>query len=324
MEEKYNFELMWSKKIEKNISTIVSNTIKNYKKNDSITHIHKYPIPSKEIIIHILNDMFEILYPGYFTKKNLNNANIQYYLGDKVLNVYEKLSKEIANSYRHEHIIKNNKCEFCDESIKKGIESSLYLLENISKIRDLLALDIQAAFDGDPAAKSYHEIVFSYPGLFAITVHRIAHVLYKKNIPLIPRIMSEYSHSITGIDIHPGAKIGKNFFIDHGTGVVIGETCIIGNNVKIYQGVTLGALSFPKDEKGKLLKGLQRHPIIEDNVTIYSGATILGGKTIIGKNSTIGGNVWIVSSIPPNSKVILAKSEKNIIIAENKKGKNHK
>ena len=322
MEEKYNFELMWSENIEKKISSIVLNTIKNYKKNNLITHIHKYPIPSKEEIIYILNNLFEILYPGYFTDKNLNNANIQYYLGDKISNVYEKLSKQIANSFRHEHIIKNNKCELCDKSIKKGIEATLYLLENIPNIRDFLSLDVQAAYDGDPAAKSFNEIVFSYPGLFAITVHRIAHVLYEKNIPLIPRIMSEYSHSLTGIDIHPGAKIGKYFFIDHGTGVVIGETCIIGNNVKIYQGVTLGALSFPKDEKGKLLKGLQRHPIIEDNVTIYSGATILGGKTIIGKNSTIGGNVWIVSSIPSNSKVILANSEKNIIIAENKK--NHK
>ena len=319
MEEKYNFELMWSEKIEKKVSLIVSNTIKNYKKNNFITHIHKYPIPSKEEIILILNNLFEILYPGYFTNKNLNNANIQYYLGNKISNVYEKLSKEIANSFRHEHKIINNKCEFCDESIKKGIDSTLYLLENIPKIRDLLSLDVQAAYDGDPAAKSFNEIVFSYPGLFAITVHRIAHILYEQEIPLIPRIMSEYSHNLTGIDIHPGAKIGKYFFIDHGTGVVIGETCIIGNNVKIYQGVTLGALSFPKDEKGKLLKGLQRHPIIEDNVTIYSGATILGGKTVIGKNSIVGGNVWVVSSVPPNSKVTLANSDKNIIIAENKK-----
>jgi serine O-acetyltransferase len=180
-------------------------------------------------------------------------------------------------------------------------------------------MDVQAAYDGDPAAKSFNEIVFSYPGLFAITVHRIAHVLFEKKTQLIPRIMSEYSHSLTGIDIHPGAKIGKYFFIDHGTGVVIGETCIIGDNVKIYQGVTLGALSFPKDDKGNLLKGLQRHPIIENNVTIYSGATILGGKTVFGKNSVIGGNVWIISSIPENSKVILADTENNIIISKNKK-----
>lgn len=177
-------------------------------------------------------------------------------------------------------------------------------------------MDVKSAYDGDPAAKSFNEIVFSYPGIFAITVHRIAHLLYEKNVPLIPRMMSEYSHSLTGIDIHPGAKIGDNFFIDHGTGVVIGETCIIGNNVKIYQGVTLGALSFPKDEKGKLLKGLQRHPKIEDNVTIYSGATILGGKTVIGKNSIIGGNVWIVSSIPRNSKVTLSDAENKIVIKE--------
>lgn len=319
MKDKYNFELMWSKNIENKITSIVSNMVKNYKKNDHITHIHKYPLPSKDEIINIINDLFEILFPGYFTNKTLNNANMQYYLGDKITDVYENLSREIANSYRYEHIIKNKKCELCDDSIKKGMEITLYLLDNISRIRNLLSMDVQAAFDGDPAAKSFNEIVFSYPGLYTITIHRIAHILYEKNIPLIPRIMSEYSHSRTGIDIHPGAKIGKYFFIDHGTGVVIGETCIIGNNVKIYQGVTLGALSFPKDEKGNLLKGLQRHPIIEDNVTIYSGATILGGKTVIGKNSVIGGNVWIVSSIPANSKVIVANSDKNIIITENKK-----
>ena len=316
MKNKYNIEIMWTKNIENRISNVVSNIIKNYDKDDSIVLIHKHPIPSKKIIIKIIKDFFDVLYPGYFTDKELNKANISYYLGNKISNILEKLSEEIANSFRHEHIIKNNTCELCDQSIKKGIEASLFLLENIPKIRDDLSLDVKAGYDGDPAAKSFNEIVFSYPGLFAITIHRIAHILYEKKTPLIPRIMSEYSHSLTGIDIHPGAKIGKYFFIDHGTGVVIGETCIIGNNVKIYQGVTLGALSFPKDEKGKLLKGLQRHPIIENNVTIYSGATILGGKTIIGKNSVIGGNVWIVSSIPPNSKVRLANTENKIVISK--------
>lgn len=319
MSKKYKIEVMWSKKVESRISKIVSFISKNYSDDETIAHIHKYPIPSKEAIIDILKDIFDILYPGYFTDKELNNANINYYLGDKVTGILEKLSEEIANSFRHEHIIKNRTCELCDESIEKGIDATLYLLENIPLLRDYLKLDVQAAFDGDPAAKSFNEIVFSYPGLFAITVHRIAHLLYKKGIPLIPRIMSEYSHSRTGIDIHPGATIDKYFFIDHGTGVVIGETCKIGKNVKIYQGVTLGALSFPKDEKGILLKGLQRHPIIEDNVTIYSGATILGGETVIGKNSVIGGNVWIVSSIPPDSKVTMADSEQKITIIENKK-----
>ncbi|MCK4796019.1 MAG: serine acetyltransferase [Spirochaetes bacterium] len=314
MKSKYNKEIIWTQNIENKISSIVSNIIKSYEKKDSIAHIHKYPIPSKDAIINILKDLFDILYPGYFTDKELNKTNIHYYIGNKTVNVLEKLSEEIAKSFRHEHIIKNNICELCDESIKNGTDIALFLLENIPEIRKKLSLDVKAAYDGDPAAKCFNEIVFSYPGLFAITVHRIAHILYEKNTPLIPRIMSEYSHSLTGIDIHPGANIGEYFFTDHGTGIVIGETCIIGKNVKIYQGVTLGALSFPKDEKGKLLKGLQRHPIIEDNVTIYSGATILGGKTVIGKNSIIGGNVWLVSSIPPNSKVTLAGKENKIII----------
>jgi serine O-acetyltransferase len=164
-------------------------------------------------------------------------------------------------------------------------------------------MDIQAAYDGDPAARSMMEVVMSYPGLFAIVVHRVAHVLYRANIPLIPRIMSEYAHSRTGIDIHPGAKIGPGFFIDHGTGVVIGETCEIGKNVKLYQGVTLGALSFEKDADGRLVKGTKRHPNVEDNVVIYAGATILGGKTTIGANSVIGGNVWLTRSVPPETKV---------------------
>ena len=192
--------------------------------------------------------------------------------------------------------------------MEKGIDVTLYLIESIPELRKILTLDVKAAYEGDPAAKSYNEIIFSYPGLFAITVHRIAHILYEKDIPLIPRIMSEYAHSLTGIDIHPGAKIGKSFFIDHGTGVVIGETCIIGDNVKIYQGVTLGGKSFPKDQNGNIIRGQKRHPTIEDNVTIYAGATILGGETVIGKNSIIGGNVWITESIPPNSKVTLSEN----------------
>jgi serine O-acetyltransferase len=316
MKNKLYKDIMWSKEIEKKINSIVEKINDSFKKDDNISHIHKYPLPSKDKIINIIDMLFDIIYPGYFCYDEVNNININFYIGKKISDILDILSQEIAKSFRHEHIIKNNVCELCDESTEKGIEASLYLLENIPTLRKMLSKDVKSAYDGDPAAKSFNEIIFSYPGLYAITVHRIAHLLYKKDIPLIPRIMSEYSHSLTGIDIHPGAQIGENFFIDHGTGVVIGETCVIGNNVKIYQGVTLGALSFPKDEKGNLIKGLQRHPTIEDNVTIYSGATILGGKTVIGKNSVIGGNVWIVSSIPPNSKVMLADTDKNLIIKQ--------
>jgi serine O-acetyltransferase len=187
-------------------------------------------------------------------------------------------------------------------------EAAQYLLSQLPKIRELLKGDVGAAFDGDPAAKSYEEIVVSYPCIIAIATYRIAHELYLKDVPLIPRIMSECAHSKTGIDIHPGARISKNFFIDHGTGVVIGETTIIGENVKIYQGTTLGALSFPKDERGKIIKGGKRHPTIEDNVTIYAEATILGDVTI-GKGATVGGNVWIKQSVPAGTTVSAANAD---------------
>jgi serine O-acetyltransferase len=177
-------------------------------------------------------------------------------------------------------------------------------VSRLPEVRRLIDTDVQAAYEGDPAATSRMEVVMAYPGLYAVTVHRLAHELYKLKVPVIPRVMSELAHSRTGIDIHPGAVIGERFFIDHGTGVVIGETTVIGNNVKIYQGVTLGALSFPKDEKtGMLRKGHKRHPNVEDNVVIYAGATILGGDTVIGHDSEIGGNVWLMESIPPNSRV---------------------
>jgi serine O-acetyltransferase len=189
-------------------------------------------------------------------------------------------------------------CTLCAEGVTEAF------MKKLPEIRRMLQEDISAAYDGDPAAMSKIEVAMAYPGLFAITVHRVAHLLYQLKVPLLPRVMSEYAHSKTGIDIHPGASIGEHFFIDHGTGVVIGETCVIGRNVKIYQGVTLGALSFPKDEKtGALVKGIKRHPNVEDNVVIYAGATILGGDTVIGHDSEIGGNVWLMQSIPPYSRV---------------------
>jgi serine O-acetyltransferase len=196
-------------------------------------------------------------------------------------------------------------CISCDE---QGKNTAMAFTKELPRLRTMLAKDVQAAFDGDPAAKSYDEIIFSYPGLFAVTVHRLAHELYKQRVPLIPRIMSEYAHSETGIDIHPGATVGESFFIDHGTGVVIGETTVIGNRVRIYQGVTLGALSLSKDEVEKL-RTEKRHPDIEDDVVVYSGATILGGETVIGARSVIGGNVWITASVPPDTRVFIKKPE---------------
>lgn len=299
-------KILESKNFEKRMPQLINNLVDNLRNNSFFNHIEKYLIPSKKKIINILDSIVNLIFPGYFIDKDLTYINLPNYVSGLVYDIFENLSMEIAKSFRHNHKINDELCDICDECLNKGVDVSLYLLEKIPELRELLTLDVKAAFEHDPAAKSYNEIIFSYPGLFAITTHRIANLLYYQEIHLIPRIISEYSHSITGIDIHPGAKIGKSFFIDHGTGVVIGETCEIGNNVTIYQGVTLGGKSFPRDENGKIIKGKKRHPTIKDNVTIYAGATILGGDTIIGENCIIGGNVWIIESIPPNSKVTLS------------------
>ena len=224
---------------------------------------------------------------------------------DILYHVYTELTEQIELAYKHR--CRMEQCETGD-CRKMSENATKHLLAQLPKIRESLKGDVGAAFDGDPAAKSYEEIVVSYPCIIAITTYRIAHELYLKEVPLIPRIMAECAHAKTGIDIHPGAKIGKNFFIDHGTGVVIGETTVIGDNVKIYQGTTLGAMSFPKDERGKIIKGGKRHPTLEDNVIVYAEATILGDVTI-GKNAIVGGNVWIKESIPPGVTVTVANTD---------------
>ena len=235
-------------------------------------------------------------------------------MGESATTVFDILSDQIGRSIRHDCFRYGQLCSECDE---RGYQTALSLLEAIPSIRKILATDVQAAYEGDPAAKSHDEIIFSYPGMFAIMVYRVAHKLFEFNVPLLPRIMTEYAHSVTGIDIHPGAEIGVSFVIDHGTGVVIGETSNIGQNVRIYQGVTLGALSIPKDSADQF-RGKKRHPTIEDDVIIYSGATILGGDTIIGARSVIGGNVWLTQSIPPDTTVIL-ESPRLIYKSKNKK-----
>jgi serine O-acetyltransferase len=259
-------------------------------------------LPSEEVIIDILQRLRTVLYPGYFGKEQISRSGITYYVGELLYEVYELLSQEIYKAFRRE-------CEHgsqgtCSECQEKAEESCLKLMRAVPNLRKILSLDVQAVLDGDPSAKSSDEVIFSYPGMMAITVYRIAHELQRLGVPLIPRIMTEHAHRKTGIDIHPGARIGKRFFVDHGTGVVIGETTEIGDNVKIYQGVTLGALSFPK-EGASPVHGKKRHPTIEDNVVVYAGATILGGDTVIGQDSIIGGNVWIVHSVPPKTKVTI-------------------
>jgi serine O-acetyltransferase len=230
---------------------------------------------------------------------------LEYYLGQQVTALYEILSEQIILAIRHDCIRQNQPCIHCEPL---GHKLTVEFLKELPKLRTMLAKDIRAAFDGDPAAKGYDEIIFSYPGIWAIMVNRIAHKLYIQGIPLMPRIMTEYAHGRTGIDIHPGAHIGESFFIDHGTGVVIGETCVIGNSVRIYQGVTLGALSLSKADC-KRLRSKKRHPSIEDDVIIYANATILGGDTVVGARSVIGGNVWLTHSVPPDTEVFIRKQD---------------
>jgi serine O-acetyltransferase len=269
----------------------------------------KYAVPSDESVKEILSFFQEILFIGYFGKQSIPAWELESHLNVIMSGLYDDLATQIAKSLRHrcegEHAV-------CDNCMSRGETHALRLVRKIPDIRKMLEGDVRAAFDGDPAAQSFDEVIFSYPGIKAIMVHRVAHELYAQDVPLLPRIMSEYAHALTGIDIHPGARIGRSFFIDHGTGVVIGETTLIGNRVKIYQGVTLGALSFPKDERGNLLRGIKRHPTLEDDVTIYAGATVLGGDTVIGRGSTIGGNVWITRSVPPGTKVVIEPPELNI------------
>lgn len=270
---------------------------------DCFIHIGYYPIPLNTAAVDIINRLRDVLFPGYFAREGVDMANLRYSMGQSVSLLFDMLSKEITSCIRHDCMRYDYPCTDCIERGKKG---ALALLESIPALRKILSTDVRATYDGDPAAKSHDEIIFCYPGLFAITVYRMAHVLFKQNVPLLPRIMTEHAHSITGIDIHPGAEIGERFVIDHGTGIVIGETTRIGNNVRIYQGVTLGGLSIPMNG-GEDLRGKKRHPTIEDDVIIYSGATILGANAVIGTRTVIGGNVWITESVPPDTTVIMEK-----------------
>jgi serine O-acetyltransferase len=289
----------------KDIPDIVDKLVASCNNDGCFDHVSAEPIPYRDAIIDILRRTSRILYPGYFVRNRIDQTNVSYYLGQEVTGLYEVLSEQIILAIRHECIRHNQSCIQCEDI---GQEITAQFLHNLPELRRMLGKDIRAAFDGDPAAKNYDEIIFSYPGLRAITVYRIANLLYRFKVPLIPRIMSEYSHSHTGIDIHPGADIGESFFIDHGTGVVIGETASIGNRVRIYQGVTLGALSLSKADC-KRLRNQKRHPSIEDDVIIYANATILGGETVVGVRSVIGGNVWLTHSVPSDTEVFIEKQD---------------
>jgi serine O-acetyltransferase len=272
-------------------------------KNGSATGLkkrwHEQELPSRQVIGEIVESLRSVLFPGYFGFSELKRESLRFHVGSTLDQIRRDLQVQI----------KRGLCFICEEESEcrpscdqRARELTEKFMRTLPEVQRLLALDVKAAYDGDPAAASQDEVIFCYPGLTAITNYRLAHELRLLGVPIIPRIITEAAHSATGIDINPGAVIGEEFFIDHGTGVVIGETCVIGNRVRLYQGVTLGAKSFQLDEEGNPVRGIDRHPIVEDDVTIYSGATILGRVTI-GRGSVIGGNVWLVRSVPPGSRI---------------------
>lgn len=276
------------------LEATIDGVVASYDGTEEINNLESAALPSKRAVIEAFLHLRPVIYMGFYSTRPLSRDNLRYSVSEHLYPAYEILVEQIARAVTYDerfHTAVHRPDGWNEEVV-------LRLFQRLPVVRRLLNSDVIAAFEGDPAAKSIEEVVFSYPVIHAITAHRVAHVLHQERVPMIPRILCEYAHSETGIDIHAGAEIGERFFIDHGTGVVIGETSTIGRNVKIYQGVTLGALSVKREGAGE-----KRHPTIEDDVTIYAGATILGGDTVIGKGSVIGGNVWITNSVPPGSKI---------------------
>lgn len=287
----------------KNVDNLVDMILDSYNKYDFTKRIDEDNIVHKETLIKLVEEIRKLLFPGFFDDNKVRSEYLKFLIGERLEFIQYNLKTQIAKALGN-----NEFCKDCERTaiLKKADDIVYEFLSKLPMLREYLSTDIQAAYNGDPAAQNTDEIIFCYPGVFSITVYRIAHELHRLDVPMIPRIISEYAHSITGIDIHPGATIGKHFFIDHGTGVVIGETTVIGENVKIYQGVTLGGLS---TRKGQQLKGVKRHPTIGNNVTIYSGTSVLGGETVIGDGATIGGNAFITSSVEAGMKVSIKAPE---------------
>jgi serine O-acetyltransferase len=277
-----------------------------------IHHLDRRPLPSRTEAVAMLDALQELLFPGYTGAQGLTGASLRLHVESRVAWLYETLTEQISRAINHGQRLD----DACPVTDRQATECAEEFLARLPMVREILATDVKAAYEGDPAAICYDEIIFSYPGLYAIMTYRLAHELFALDVPLIPRIMTEHAHSRTGIDIHPGTRVGSSFFIDHGTGVVIGGTAVIGAGVKLYQGVTLGAFSFDKDAAGQLIRHTKRHPTIEDEVVVYAGATILGGDTVIGRGSVIGGNVWLTHSIPPGTRVLQDSPRLRIITAE--------
>jgi len=294
--------------IEQQIEGIVDNILEDYRHGRDIDKLNPFVHPDKETVTDIIRKLLRICYPGSSRDKSYRMYNSRYNLSMLIEDVMYNLNKQIA-------IVLGLQMEEA-EAEERAQLLSLEFFRQLPAVRAMCQTDVEAFYDGDPAAYSTDEIIFCYPGLFAITVYRMAHVLYTLGVPMLPRMMTEYAHSLTGIDIHPGATIGPYFFIDHGTGVVIGETTVIGERVKLYQGVTLGAKSFAVQSDGTLVKGNKRHPNIGSNVVIYAGATILGGDTYIGDNCVIGGNVWLTHSVEPGKRVLTAREQTEFVTTD--------
>ncbi|MBK8013575.1 MAG: serine acetyltransferase [Deltaproteobacteria bacterium] len=293
----------------RSLDVLVEALLASYRSDARGHRINKQHIPSRDQIIEIVELLLQVFYPGYFGRQDLTDENLSYHVGELLSTLRQKLAIEVArclcfaaeNGGAPTVGKETTSCELADR-----------IVADLPRIRALLIDDIQAAFDGDPAASSLDEVILAYPGLLAVTIHRVAHELHRLGVPLMPRIMSEWAHAQTGADIHPGARIGRSFFIDHATGVVIGETSAIGTRVKLYQGVTLGALSHPRDAQGRVIRNAKRHPTVEDGVTIYANATVLGGETVVGEGTLVGGSVFIAKSTPPRSRVAMKPPELHV------------
>ena len=296
-------------RLKEQLPRLTERIVETYTSVGTINHLGHCPLPKYEEVIEATLALKEIIYPGYRRREGLHIGNVTYHVGDLIDTLHDTLTTQIARALQHEDRVNEGR-DNCgdDEEVDyeaKGQAMAVDFLERLPALREMLATDVEAAYAGDPACKNLDEVILCYPGLEAVTVHRLAHELCKIGVPFIPRMMAEWSHKETGIDIHPGATIGHHFFIDHGTGVVIGETCEIGNHVKLYQGVTLGALSFPTDSDGKLVRHVKRHPTLEDRVVIYASATVLGGKTVVGHDSVVGASVWLTKSVKPHTTVTI-------------------
>ncbi|NLX22171.1 MAG: serine acetyltransferase [Phycisphaerae bacterium] len=295
--------------IGEHLPALVDKMVESYYSDERTRHIDRTFLPSRAEVVEIIQLMLELAYPGHYGRQNLTRHNVQYHVGELLPKLGQKLFRQIDQALCYQEELNGRATSGRRPCDGKARQLTLDFLERMPRIRDLLAGDVQAAYDGDPAAVNTDEVILAYPGVLAVSVYRFAHELHEMGVPLIPRMMTEWAHTVTGTDIHPGARIGRNFFIDHSTGVVIGETTEIGDHVKLYQGVTLGALSFPKDERGRLIRGRKRHPTVHDRVTIYANAIVLGGETELGEGTVVGGSVFLTKTVPPHATVTMKAPE---------------